>query len=273
MNVGELEIFRREKLLHETHGSDEAIVRAHIDGKGRPMYKSTEYKFGKVGLMCPHCFNFMIRMVNFTSSIMIENEDPTDVEEPEMWMFNDVVYSVSKCKFCEKETVNLIPIDANIVEAIGKLNKKGYTTKFSCEGHGDNLGYIYFENHTISKYFNTLPITWYSDIPDFRSNNMCIIRSDSCNYEEGIIDLNEWVDSLPNASGIRISDQILRELRHHSEAFTGFELPVFTNHPSIQLNFQEMSEDATVDRILTNLKLRSNSAFYGLIKTFGNFHN
>jgi hypothetical protein len=258
MNVGDLELYRKENMNSEMHDSDEAIVHAHVNGKNRAMYKTIEFKYGKVGLMCPHCFNFMIRMVKFTSSIMIENEEPTDVEAPELWMFNSIGYSTYQCKFCGEYEVTLTDIDVNIVEAISKLNKKGYRTKFSCEGHGEHLGYIYFENNSISEYFHTLPITWYPDIEDFRTYGRCIIRSDACNYIEGLSDLNEWVDSLPENS--YVSD------------FKEPEFSVASLYPSIQIDIQNMMTQDTVNRILTNMGKQTNSAVYGALRAFGYYH-
>lgn len=61
--------------------------------------------------------------------------------------FDVVGWKCHKCKGTHHE--DCFPIDSQIALAISILNKKGYKTKYCCEGHASedtNEAYIYFEN-------------------------------------------------------------------------------------------------------------------------------
>ncbi len=89
-------------------------------------------------------------------------------------------------------------LDNNIAKSIFVLNKKGYYTKYCCEGHTD-CAYVYFKNNCIVPYLRYLPITWEIDMDDFKKGNV-IIRSDSIDIEEqkqSLFDLYCFAMSLP----------------------------------------------------------------------------
>ena len=204
MNVGELETYRNTNMHFEKHTLNEKIVETNgmlFLKENTKAYRAQQYIQGYVGLMCPHCYNYIIRRVNYISSILIENENSTSIEDPDLQMVNKIHYLKRTCDFCNAEDVDLIQVDVNIIESISILNKKGFKTRFCCEGHGDTStnGYILFDNNNIDKFLDTLPITWYLDLDDMkRYDKFHCIRADACNYEEALLDLKEWVDSLPN---------------------------------------------------------------------------
>ena len=101
------------------------------------------------------------------------------------------------CPFCENRVVG-IELDPNIAEDISILNKKGYTTKYCCEGHISDhqyitSPYIYFNNmhYDIAK---NLPKTWCVD----NDYDGFIIRGDISNPKKKILeDLHKMVEKLP----------------------------------------------------------------------------
>ena len=201
MNVGELE--KIEKSLFPLLQSYRDKIITDVDINGRKidnLYHIKEHKYGYIGLMCPYCFDFIIRFINFNTTLSIENEEPTDTSDIEMDIYNHLGYHKRICNTCNKMEVSMIPIDPNIADCISTLNKKGYLTKFCCEGHGDNhtTGYILFKGKDIIKHLHSLPLTWNFDYAWILNYDMVRIASEASNYVESILDLREWVNELPN---------------------------------------------------------------------------
>ena len=101
------------------------------------------------------------------------------------------------CSFCENR-VNGIELDPNIADDISILNKKGYKTKYCCEGHISDhqyisAPYIYF-NNTHDDIAKNLPKTWNVDT-DY---DHFVIRGDINNSKKKILeDLHKMVEKLP----------------------------------------------------------------------------
>lgn len=308
MNAGDLETYERDHIRKVYHSFNEKV---QWYKNNPPMFTSVESLNGKIGLMCPHCYNYFTRYVHCFQSLMIENEEPTRSDCPELWVGSNIHYSVPKCKFCGREEVDLIQIDVNIVESISKLNKKGFKTKFCCEGHADEAtnGYILFEDTSIMEYLNTLPLTWYFDIDAAKNFGHTCIRSEAIDYIEGIMDLKEWVESLPDIYNCKImnicarnknarvySEKVLQELKdwagkyniNVSEMFPlellqsnlndmkGFEIgESYIEKKSIPINFKAI-DNATpedLEKVFTMMKTRTNAAVYGALCAFGNYDN
>lgn len=121
----------------------------------------------------------------------------------------DTLYQTHEyCCKCQWITPHAV-VDQNIAESIRLLNKKGFRTIFSCEGHGTTDGYIMFESRPISEYLHTLPLTWFVWKHDYSyytygldgkdtPKKVTIIRSNPCDYYQAMFDLQEWVEQLPN---------------------------------------------------------------------------
>lgn len=93
-------------------------------------------------------------------------------------------------------------IDKGIIETIALLNRKGYTTRFSCEGHDDwkywrkhPQAYIFFcERGLMREVVKEYPIpdSWFID----NSAIGFILRS-SAKHKTRLDDIYKWAESLP----------------------------------------------------------------------------
>lgn len=104
------------------------------------------------------------------------------------------------------DTLNII--DPNITSAVSLLNRKGYKTKFSCEGHPEDTekggtAYIYFANSSLKQIIkdHPLPTPWF--LGDRGGDIYCfIIRAHEwlCpkeDWDERCERITEWAESLP----------------------------------------------------------------------------
>ena len=145
------------------------------------------FKSGTIAYMCPHCYNIIYMNGKTYSSISSSNID-------DFYLNINLTFM---CPFCENRVVG-IELDPNIAEDISILNKKGYTTKYCCEGHISDhqyitSPYIYFNNmhYDIAK---NLPKTWCVD----NDYDGFIIRGDISNPKKKILeDLHKMVEKLP----------------------------------------------------------------------------
>ncbi len=114
------------------------------------------------------------------------------------------------CPECGQEfkCSNIDILDPNITDAIAILNKRGYTTKFCCEGHGSknietNDGsddsYIYFEEKEDEKVLKTnpLPDSWQIERNDMFSDRFIVRGKVDVNKEKKMNDIRNWALNLP----------------------------------------------------------------------------
>lgn len=178
------------------------------------------------GFICPECGKYFI--IKFKGLI--------DIEYPKWFQIkhynnDDMVPYISTtfhlpCPHCDEFATYTSHdiIDPNIVPTITLLNKKGYETLYSCEGHyvGKRYGkvwsraYILFSDASLRRIVKTnpLPKSWYlvssdadykDDFDDADIENRklesadFIIRSDVKESTLEIMkDLYVWANSLPN---------------------------------------------------------------------------
>lgn len=161
---------------------------------------------GDIALMCPHCYNIILRRVYYKSNLFIEQDIPNednDIHNPELWFIPTFNYVAAQCSFCGAGDVELIELDPNIAAAISLFNKKGFKTKACCEGHGKEEGYIFFENDDLLHYTNTipLPLSWAVDWPSYRDKIGFIIRADARGYRQSLLDIWDYANNLPYING------------------------------------------------------------------------
>lgn len=145
---------------------------------------------GNVYLMCPHCFNLHKASIKVKVNAEILS---TEVGDINIYSGYNVSMTCSKCKHYNDSII----LDPNIAPAISIFNRKGYRTLFCCEGHGNKIPYVYFEDNFIMSVIHTLPLTWYLDIDDYQNMNVIIIRSFILDWREAVYDLILWAESIP----------------------------------------------------------------------------
>lgn len=164
-----------------------------------------------IAFICPDCFNTMVFKANIT--IRLQNVD----KEAFSYVYAEPKYTI-QCTKCS--AINTYAreeyIDPNIAPIIAELNRKGFVTKFSCEGHEEStpdleiydkfyldkcLPYIWFkyaeQRHVLQDYPLVKP--WYVDEDDGDVFCIRVNKEDYANYslEDRLITLKQWVDNLP----------------------------------------------------------------------------
>ncbi len=166
-------------------------------------------------LVCPHCYNTMIFRTTVTMNI--QNIDKEDTHGISM-----IPIYKCECTQCGITSYFEYMLDPNIAPMIAELNRKGYETLGSCEGHNLNhneaaLPYITFKyaNQRSICALYPLPDPWYlegseKDPRDYDALNKdsefkyypethFVIRCDSLDMpiRERMAWLRRWVNSLP----------------------------------------------------------------------------
>lgn len=180
-----------------------------IDENPKTYYAVRRYMYGKIGLICPHCYE-VIRYVNVKTDLNSKVESRlTDDEDIATSIHSSVKvnFSTNKCPKCGKmEPMTLIHVSPNITTIVSKLLKKGYDVIDCDDGQGDISDvYIYLEdNNQISDfYLSTLPSVFH--IPNdesLKDDNDGILIAGlydmNIEYDEALDELETWVDMLPN---------------------------------------------------------------------------
>lgn len=156
------------------------------------------YIRGHAGFYCKHCYHPIVVKMNLEADY--ECDEDLDFEVRNKYYF--------KCPECGKNNVFEYEIDPNITPTIALLNKKGYKTKFCCEGHyteeGPSSAYIYFDEsikpNVLTKY--PLPYPWYRDMQIQKyldESKKFVIR---CNLfyktDKRMNAIYKWAKSLPD---------------------------------------------------------------------------
>lgn len=190
---------------------------------GRYNYIKTVSKSGEIGLMCPKCFGISshtgtsaiggLISQNYKKEVIDTNKVDDDgdlILEPDtVEIIPDIKYMVYQCPHCGN-SVTLIEVDPCIIQVVSILNKKGYLTNFSCEGHNETSNpYIYFSNKKqMEKYLHTIPTSWFLDLEDIKEGRF-IIRTEFEQKNVAIYELLEWANGLDDAD----KDDIANTLR------------------------------------------------------------
>jgi len=197
----------------------------------RSLVSQTGYSFkskGWIGLYCKHCFH-PIKFKDYIHfslpNIKQDGFRPDTVSITPMYKFT--------CPKCGRTSIFHYELDVNITPMIAELNRKGFRTKYCCEGHeignvstyGCNhvLGesYIYFDKNRILADIDNLsrthplPSPWQRDISKtyYTDKFGCetdkvkkdwgkeflieVPRENDTPIEERMEVLRRWVDALP----------------------------------------------------------------------------
>lgn len=158
-------------------------------------YKSEESYQGTVKVMCPNCFSLFECIIKSKNSTLI-NQEKSDIF---IYYNCKPQYIIDEC-VCGAISNYGIELDYNIADIISELNKKGFYTRYCCEGHlsGSIKPYIMFQEKKIMEYYNILPFSWDINLSFLKYNNKIVFESDYYNKEEALKDIKEFVDLLPN---------------------------------------------------------------------------
>ena len=232
-----------------------------------------------IGFVCPHCYNSMIMRASIT--LNMQNVDKTS----ETYLGITPAYTV-ECTKCHEVTTYLYELDPNITPMIAELNRKGYDTVYSCEGHRENeddicVPYIMFKypgQRSVCDYY-PLPDPWYLEGSDkdpynddetyniYMDENDHIIKSDKLfiirvknndvPIRERMAALRRWVNNLPycfdevfNADSIDPN----RDLSYVDEAFSEedtTDVPRRLNHSLITgVRFEKDYKDNELEKAI-----------------------
>ena len=176
------------------------------------------------GFFCPHCFNPMVFRLSVTMNI--QNID----KDAEYYISMTPQYNI-QCTKCKELLHFDYVLDPNITPILAELNRKGYETVESCEGHRVNqqdvsLPYITFKypgQRNVVKYI-ALQGPWYLD----ENEDKFIIRCKdmSVPIRERMAYLRKWVNALPYCFEENFTEDLFTEETQASIAYQLLNAPL-----------------------------------------------
>ena len=162
--------------------------------------KVTEIRYGKIALMCPHCFQLYFRDIQMDFKLEIEQHDDSII-----YPMYEFPFQLNKCGCCGKTDVDMISLDPNIAISVSILNAKGYKTLSCCEGHRfstyDQDSFVMIERTDLLDELTKkeLPKFWKRANASFDDpfKRISLFSYDYENKIEALHYLEEWVKSLP----------------------------------------------------------------------------
>ena len=175
--------------------------KASIYNQSTKIFKYSEY----AGFMCRSCYNYIIARVDIKTELKYKIISG-DFDLHALGIVPQFNY---QCPNCGTTTCyEYRPIDPNIVHIISLLNKKGFETAFSCEGHDDEDGtysypYVSFKHISHKAVLDYIPllgdweIVCYNKIVN--SDLSWGIHIDKVTYDtkKNMDDLYQWANLLP----------------------------------------------------------------------------
>lgn len=179
-----------------------------------------------IGLMCPNCYEHIILKSSTHNSVeYLKNQKYTEAVK-HLILNIEPLYTVT-CPYCGDIIVTEDIIDPNMVEFISILNKKGYETKYSCEGHTEinrdfisySHPYILFKDKNLKDILKYIPLQggWYLDTKYDRfsiywKDSLCLEFEHSkelikYNNTDIFLYLKRWIDCLPVITENQIIDE------------------------------------------------------------------
>jgi len=135
---------------------------------------STNNRTHFVKLMCPNCYNLRTHVISMISNITIKDAIDSyldyDQKINDAGVYGYMVPKIynTKCSKCKAEGKEQIILDYHIADTISILNKKGYRTKFCCEGHYEEQikDFAEFEPNYFENYLSYRDATMYDYLKD-----------------------------------------------------------------------------------------------------------
>lgn len=161
---------------------------------------------GREYLMCPNCYK--LSLVEIHEEFKFDRLDNNDKTGVESYFFIEPRRISKYCNKCYGIHTH-IELDTGIARAVSDLNKKGYYTYSSCEGHVFNdkvvPAFIMFQNRPgflstkVLDLFEDLSTSWFIDRSDhLLRNGVLLIKSDNLSDQQVYLrELEEWVETLP----------------------------------------------------------------------------
>lgn len=151
---------------------------------------------GELAFVCPECSSIHYAGVKISAQLFDLNSGTDSLE----------INVKIKCRDCHKTFVTNLSkaLDPDIAQFIVALNKKGYKTTYSCQGHiyksgEESLSYVTFEESLSKDKLSELPATWRADPIDTLTTGTTI-RSSISKYGLSTVmeDLGKWINKLPD---------------------------------------------------------------------------
>ena len=197
-----------------------------------------------IGFYCNSCFNPMVFRASVTMNIQNVDKDATS------HISMTPCYNV-QCPVCGNLMQFKDCLDPNITPMIAELNRKGYETIESCEGHRVNqddvsLPYISFkypEQKNVIKYI-PLQGPWYLD----DNNDAFIIRCKdvSIPIRERMAYLRRWVNALPYCFEEAFSEEMFTIDTKEAIAYKQLNRPLDPEDITVGDEFDIKDDDSTV---------------------------
>ena len=169
------------------------------------------------GFFCQTCYHPHVVCMNYAISSRLDDIDIiTDLPAPSVTCIPHFEYWCPKCHH-EVEWEGFL--DPNITPMLAELNRKGYDTIFSCEGHQTvesfynnetkmfettedcySCPYIYFKNAELREVCKYVPLLghWKLDSSGPTKDEFCIsVDEQYRDKNENMAYLKRWVDCLP----------------------------------------------------------------------------
>lgn len=140
---------------------------------------------GKVGCMCPHCFNVFLSDIEGTYDAKISSDIGQHI-----FISNSITLIIDKCPYCKETDIELKMLDIYIAFAVSILNKKGFEVEDCSVGyeHENPLMYLVFKDRKILDYVSYIQYPWEIDLDDLKKYNKVSLTVDEIYYSYGSID-------------------------------------------------------------------------------------
>ena len=225
-----------------------------------PMYPTRKINYSKsnhpiikykdyMGVFCPVCFNPIVMRTSITLNMQhVDKDEEAEIRVTQQYMI--------ECPKCHTKNVYSKLDGPNITPMLAELNRKGYETVGSCEGHRLNqkdaeLPYIKFKYPRQRDVIKYIPLQgpWFLDETDFPE---FIIRCPdvSVPIRERMAHLRRWVNALPYCFEEEFSQDMFTEETQQALAYKALNTPLapedITSKEELEAFYDEDDDTRTV---------------------------